>query len=95
MAQVGSHKTTITNDGNYQKVTYHNTDVVKFNEKEIILNSGGWLTNTTKTRMNQASNQFNLGYNVYQEKKAWYVSLKDVSGNYYSLPFNDGFKIHR
>jgi len=95
MQKVGSHKTSIITENGMTKVIYHNTPVVSFNDKEIILNSGGWLTNTTKTRMNQAANQYNLGYNVYQEKKVWYVSLKDVNGNYYSLPFNDGFKIHR
>ena len=54
-------------------VRYHQTDVVKFNHEKIILNSGGWNTFTTKTRMNQASNQFGLGYYVYQRDFDWYV----------------------
>ena len=63
-------------------VTLHATPVVKFDPSQIILNTGGWFTATTRTRMNQASNQFNLGYGVYQNKGAWYVSFK---GN--TIPF--------
>lgn len=55
-------------------IRYHQTDVVRFNDKQIILNTGGWFTNTTKLRMNQASHQYGLGFGVCQEKGAWYIS---------------------
>lgn len=71
-------------------VSYHQTDVVKFNDEEIILNSGGWRTNTTKLRMNQTSNQFDLGYNVFQKDFGWYVSFKDQI-----IEFADGMVIKR
>lgn len=71
--KVGNYATTISNDGVHTIVTYHATQVVKFNDKEIILNTGGWRSKTTKSRMNQASNQFNLGYKVWQECGEWYV----------------------
>lgn len=75
--------TTISADNGYTVVTYHNTPVVKFSNDEIILNTGGYFTNTTKTRMNQAAHQFSLGYCVYQKKHRWFIEHK---GNI--IPFN-------
>jgi hypothetical protein len=48
--------------------------VVSFSADYVILRTGGWNTVTTKARMNQASNQFNLGYCVNQTNFIWYVS---------------------
>jgi len=62
-----------------QHVSYHNTDVVKWNDSTIILHTGGWRTNTTKVRMNQASNQFNLGYQVYQKDYNWFVTYRGTT----------------
>ena len=59
---IGTHATTVAAVGGMTHVTYHQTVVVRFNHEHIILNSGGYRTATTKTRMNQASNQFDLGY---------------------------------
>jgi len=71
---VGKTATTIyEDDRGYTCVKYHKTDVVKFKGNVILLDSGGWLTHTTKMRMNQASKQFNLGFQVRQENKEWYV----------------------
>ena len=71
--RVSKNNTTIKSADGWTVVTLHGTDVVKFNDKEIILNTGGWKTVTTKARMNQVSNQFGLGYSVYQEDGTWYV----------------------
>lgn len=57
-------------------VRYHDTDVVRFNAESIFLNVGGWKSATTKTRMNQASNQYSLGYSVFQRKGEWFVRWK-------------------
>ena len=57
-------------------VRYHSTDVVTFDDNTIKLDTGGWRSVTTKLRMNQASNQFDLGYGVWQEKGEWYVEHK-------------------
>ena len=86
--KLGTHKTTITKElgiGNedYMVVRYWNTDIVKFNNERIILNTGGWSTATTKLRMNQASNQFGLGYNVYQKNFNWFVEYQGKT-----IPFN-------
>lgn len=78
MAQTKKLGTTATNvrtEGNRTIVRYRDTDVVSFDDSIIELNTGGWFTNTTKARMNQASTQFALGFHVYQEKKAWGVRV--------------------
>ena len=85
---LGKHKTTITKElgiGNedYMVVRYWNTDIVKFNNERIILNTGGWSTATTKRRMNQTSEQFNLGYQVYQKNYNWFVEYQGKT-----IPFN-------
>ena len=57
-------------------VRYHWTEVVKCNKDVIILNTGGYHTQTTKRRMNQASDVFGLGFRVYQEDYMFYVDHK-------------------
>ena len=70
---IGTHRTTTTNIplNNEQSrliVTFHNTAVVQVvNDRYVVLNSGGWLTPTTKRRMNQASEVYRLNYLVYQK----------------------------
>lgn len=88
--KVGTHETTIASDVTHTVITYHRTQVVRYNSQEIILNSGGWRTSTTKTRMNQASNQFNLEYYVFQRDYEWFV---DYQGE--EIPFTDGLVLAR
>lgn len=75
--KLGRRATTVGTRGGFITVTYHRTDIVKFDTSKIILNSGSWHTATTKTRMNQASNQFGLGFRVYQKDYAWFVCYKN------------------
>jgi hypothetical protein len=70
---VGSHRTTISTQDGTISVVYHSTPVVSFNSDTITLRTGGYRTVTTKTRMNQTSNQFGLGFNVYQRAYQWFV----------------------
>lgn len=86
--KIGTHKTTITNQDGFNVLTYHTTNIVKWNGKEIILNSGGWLTDTTKLRMNQCSNQFGLNFSVFQKDFNWFVNYKGAI-----FPFKDNFII--
>ena len=66
------------------RVTYHTTDVVTvYPNGRIDLDHGGWRTVTTKLRMNQASNQFRLGFLVWQKDFEWFV---DIDGQ--TIPFN-------
>ncbi len=76
--------TNIRSDREGTHVRYHSTDVVTFTPSEITLRTGGWSTATTKTRMNQAANQFGLGYRVYAKSHRWFVDT-----GYSVLPFDD------
>ena len=81
---LGTHRTTTTNipiDNEQSRliVTFHNTAVVQVvNDRYVILNSGGWLTPTTKKRMNQASDVYRLNYLVYQKGWVWYVQTPET-----------------
>ena len=83
--------TNISAEDGITTIRYHQTAVVKFTGKQVILDSGGWRTATTKTRMNQASNQFDLNYGVYQENGDWFVNLPNGE----TVPFVDGLIITR
>lgn len=74
--KVGKTATVIGKDDDAMYVQYHQTKVVTWDDKKIILDTGGYETAATKSRMNQASNQFNLGYRVYQEKGNWFVTYR-------------------
>ena len=91
--RVGTHKTQVIRDGITTQVVYHVTPVVTFDTHNIVLNTGGWHTATTKLRMNQASRQYRLGYTVYQKEYEWYADYQYTwNGNIYieTFPFNDG-----
>ena len=85
--KIGSHKTTVipTNHKlhNGIKINYHHTTVVQFNDKVIILKNNGWFTLTTKKRMNQASIEFGLKFNVFQKNKKWYVNYNNKIIEFY------------
>lgn len=78
--QIGSHKTTVKERNNVLSVVYHSTEVVKFDRKNKILtlDTGGHFSNTTKNRMNQTSNQFDLGFKVYQKNFEWFVFYNEA-----------------
>jgi hypothetical protein len=49
----------------------------------VTLNTGGWKSNTTKTRMNQFSAQFcGNAYRVYQDKGDWFVLVRGNEAPY-------------
>jgi hypothetical protein len=73
MNQLSNYKTTIHTDDGITKVVYTNTCIVAFCREAVVLNSGGYESVTTKRKMNQASNQFMLGYQVVQKDFKWYV----------------------
>jgi len=75
--KLGTHATSYYMDYDTLHISFHGTEIVKVSMESYMvkLNTGGWFTNTTKLRMNQASNQFNLGYQVYQKDKQWFVEL--------------------
>ena len=89
LKQIGGWKTNVyTDDNGYKCVKYHDTDVVKFNDDYIILNHNGWVTDTTKKRMNQASDEYDLGFRVSQRKGQWYVDYAGFTHEWESAHVN-------
>jgi len=82
----GNEASTVINQRtNRKKVIYHETTVVEWDQERgiIILDSGGWRTATTKHRMNQASNTWDLELGVYQENYRWYVSTPEGTKEFF------------
>jgi hypothetical protein len=75
MNKLSNYRTTWFNNGNQGGVRYAYTDIVTWKDGKVTLNSDGWETVTTKRKMNQASNQFGLGFDVYQDNWTWFVNL--------------------
>lgn len=81
---VGNHKTSVIVGPGHGIVRYHQTQVFAWTPETITLNTGGWFTNTTKLRMNQAAAQYGLGYGVYQKQHNWFVTYKGET-----IPFTE------
>jgi len=64
-------------------IRLHDTDVVTYVPHRTILRTGGWLTTTTKDRINEFSPA-----QVWQEKGEWWVRCGTVA-----IPFQDGMEI--
>ena len=75
-------------EGNISVYLHNNriTFVDKFGD--LWLSSCGWLTNTTKSRLNAVLDTFLHGASIFQKDFQWYVD--DLQ-----TPFFDGFKITR
>jgi hypothetical protein len=77
----------ITYPSQVKAIRYHHTDVITFQPNgDIILNSDGWLTPTTKERMN---NHLPAQWHINQINKVWYLA-----NNSHSYTFQDGITIH-
>lgn len=71
--RISKNNTTVIRDGNSTVVTLHSTKIVTtmYDPRRgncIVLDTGGWNTVTTRTRMNQVSNEMDLGFCVSQLK---------------------------
>lgn len=87
--KLSMYKTAIVESANGLSVVYHKTPIVSKNANgDITLNSGGYESVTTKKKMNQAANQFGLGFGVFQKNYVWYVTYKGQT-----LEFYDGIKL--
>lgn len=76
MSRVSRNNTSIATDNGTTSIRLHSTVVVEFDREAIILRHGGYRSYTTKARMNQASNQYGLGYQVFQKDHDWFVTYK-------------------
>ena len=76
-SRIGTHATTVARDSDgVLRVTYHSTPVVTvYPNGRIVLDHGGYMSPTTKTRMNQAANQLSLGFRVYQQDFDWHILI--------------------
>jgi hypothetical protein len=84
---------TVNNELMGTAITLHNTRVFLFDRSnnDIVLNSGGWQTVTTKTAINRAFNLFNLPFRVLQVNGKWFI------GNYkndFTIEFYDGMTLN-
>jgi len=83
---VRGEATAIEQDEQGKHVRYHSTRVVTIHPNgDVTLRTGGWRSNTTKCRMNQAANQFGLSFRVYQQDFDWFVRIGDKD-----IAFDDG-----
>jgi hypothetical protein len=64
----------------------HSTDIITWIGNKIILNSGGWRTTTTKSRMNEFLPK---DIKIFQKEGDWYVEYKGD----YVVRFNDGIQL--
>lgn len=68
------------------EVVYHKTPVVGYlSHGSIVLNTGGWLTVTTKDRINQLS-----PIPVFNVKGEWFVTVLHEGGGRCITPYRDG-----
>ena len=94
MAKLKHKKATTIRKADGLVVRLYDTDIVKILPNgDIQLNSGGFMTATTKRRMNEAAKEFELYFNVFQKKKKWYVSTEDRLEPPKTVEFFDGIVI--
>lgn len=91
MHKLSNYRTTWVDQGNKGSVVYAHTEIVNWEDEKITLNSDGWESVTTKRKMNQAAQQFALGYSVYQKDHKWYV----VTPTGQTLPYCDNMTFDR
>jgi len=73
---IGNNTLEIQYKDGSKAVRLHNTDVITFTANDtIILNSGGWKTPTTKSRI---SANLPRGWNLYQHNYKWYLKNYDT-----------------
>ena len=61
------------NDGNRQFVRLHDTNIITYRDGKIILDSGGYQTQTTKARLNE---YLPAHLSIYQKNYNWYIHNK-------------------
>jgi hypothetical protein len=91
MDKLSTYCTTVAQAGDLIAITYHKTQIVAFDSRNIVLRTGGWDSVTTRRKMNQAANQFGLGFSVYRDKGESYVRTPAGA----ILPLTDNMTIAR
>ena len=78
---IDQKSTNVRTQGNKTIVKLYDTDIVSFDDEYITLNHGGFKTPTTKRRMNQVSETFDLRFKVFQEDFKWFVEILAYKNN--------------
>lgn len=83
--------TGIRQEGGWMVVRYHGTPVVRFNTTvgRASLQSGGWMSATTKLRMNQTANEYHMPFQVFQKGGSWFVKTPNAT-----YPYKDGMELN-
>ena len=63
-------------------VLLHGHEVVEINPFQIVLNSCGYNTNTTKTAINRALSLLNRNERISQKNFQWYINGEKFNGRY-------------
>jgi hypothetical protein len=61
---ISRNNTVVVPGSDYTAVILHQTEIVRVFPDRVELDTGGWLTTTTITRINQTANQMRLGFSV-------------------------------
>ena len=73
-----------------EAIRFHNTDILSVKDGVVTLNSGGWKTNTTKDRINQYLNHFDVPFYIQQRNHQWFIA----QGIFYDgMQFKNGQQI--
>ena len=78
--KLGNNTYLVIRDDDGYGIRLHDTEVVIHYKDRIVLDSGGWKTVTTKSRMNEYT-----PFYIYQKQKVWYVD---------GTPFEDGITLY-
>src|SRR3990167_4788568 len=81
--KIGNNTYQVETDNGYA-IRLHDTNILIFESDHVTLNSGGWQTSTTKSRMNQ---YLPSGVSISQKNYEWFVN--DTRDNTVK-PFTDG-----
>ena len=86
---LGNNTFKVTYPNGERAIRYHHTDIITYKVNgDIVLNSGGWLTSTTKDRMGHLNE---TGYSIQQSNKVWYLVNRKTGREW---TFKDGITIH-
>lgn len=67
------------------------TPLVSYNDRRVLISTGGRKNLTTRRRLNKASKVFDLGYNIVRLGEDWFARLP----NGHHVPFDDVLEMPR
>jgi len=72
------------NNTNCSTIVLHRTAIAVYdhNTQAVKLNTGGWYSNTTKSRLNAILSEVKYGCSVFQKQWNWYVSFNNQTQDF-------------